>query len=106
MGDKIKGLTGLNKQLTTYVFWCPGCNDVHPYRVARDGDEEAKAPVWSFNGSLDRPTFSPSLLVNSYGQGRRCHLFLTDGQLNFCGDSQHELAGKTVPCPDWDDERW
>lgn len=104
---KLKGITnsaGLRVQL---LFWCPGCKDAHPYRIARDPNEPEHAPVWSFNGDLERPTFSPSLLVNANTSGaRRCHLFLTDGQLSFCSDSDHELAGKTVPCPEWDDERW
>jgi hypothetical protein len=29
--------------------------------------------------------------------GTRCHLFMTDGQLQFLADSEHALAGKTVP---------
>lgn len=62
--------------------------------------------IWSFNGDMERPTFSPSLLVWPTGDGyqKRCHLFLTDGQLQFCGDSDHALAGQTVPLPEWPSE--
>lgn len=88
------------------MFWCPGCKEPHPYRTQRHPNE-AGYPVWNFNGDLEKPTFTPSLLVNANSPGYiRCHLFLTDGQLQFCSDSEHELAGKTVPCPEWDDERW
>lgn len=88
-----------------YSFWCPGCKRPHVYQV----------PRWDFNGDLDRPTFSPSLLVftpewtdpetgEKHARETQCHLFLTDGQLSFCGNSPHELAGKTVPLPEWPSE--
>jgi hypothetical protein len=103
---KIKGISdNKGSPPAVFVFWCPGCEDVHPYRVTAHA-QEPRLPVWKFNGSVERPTFTPSLLVNGSGQGRRCHLFLTDGVLHFCEDSQHKLAGQAVPCPDWDDERW
>lgn len=105
MGDKVKGLRDQSGLLTAYVFWCPGCRDAHPYRVARGAEEDPECPVWTFNGDRERPSFSPSLLVNK-DHPSRCHLYLTDGQLHFCADSHHELKGQTVPCPDWDDERW
>jgi hypothetical protein len=30
-----------------------------------------------------------------------CHYFLRDGQIEFCGDSIHALAGQRVQLPDW-----
>ena len=30
-----------------------------------------------------------------------CHLFITDGQIKFCGDCVHDLNGTTVPLCDW-----
>jgi hypothetical protein len=114
MGVKIKGLENQSEPgVHMYVFWCPGCESVHPYRVKRVADEGPEFPVWSFNGSMEKPTFRASLLV--YGHRNkttneiihpRCHLFLTDGMIQYCGDSEHKLAGQTVECPDWDDERW
>jgi Tol biopolymer transport system component len=82
-----------------YMFYCPGCNDPHPYYVKHIPGNPLT--VWTFNGDMERPTFSPSLLVYPSGQYPRCHLFLTDGQIQFCGDSGHSLAGQTVPLPDW-----
>jgi len=30
-----------------------------------------------------------------------CHSFIRDGQIEFCSDSTHELAGKTVRLLEW-----
>lgn len=39
--------------------WCPGCDSLHPFRIRTvDGD----LPTWEWDGNLERPTFSPSLL--------------------------------------------
>ena len=78
------------------IFWCPGCDEPHQVPVAGD-------KAWQFNGNLESPTISPSLLVrgDERGNGVRCHLFLKNGVLEFCTDSGHGLAGKTVPLPEW-----
>jgi hypothetical protein len=108
MGVKIKGLENQSEPgVHVYVFWCPGCDSVHPYRVKRVAGEGPEFPVWTFNGDLEKPTFRASLLCNANSPGHiRCHLFLTDGMIQYCADSEHKLAGQTVECPDWDDERW
>jgi hypothetical protein len=82
------------------LFECPGCDCPHVIRVA--GDEH---PVWTFNGSLDKPTVSPSILVTSTWKGipTVCHSFIKDGMIQFLGDCTHKLAGKTVQIPDWED---
>ena len=73
---------------TGYVFWCPGCEEAHTYDV----------PRWSFNGDMDKPTFTPSLL---YPEKKvRCHLFVRAGKIEYCGDCGHALAGQTVDLPD------
>ncbi|HUP80814.1 MAG TPA: DUF6527 family protein [Pirellula sp.] len=73
-----------------YLFYCPGCKEVHHYNVGRE-----KRPVWTFNGDFDKPTFSPSLLYPT--KTPRCHLFVTDGNIIYCSDCGHSLAGQTVP---------
>jgi hypothetical protein len=96
-------------------FWCPGCDDVHT--IGHEGPE-----AWTWNGDLDRPTFSPSVLVHmtkwhgtfeEYGRWTRpthnvepgaeatCHSFVTDGRIQFLGDCTHHLAGQTVDLPEW-----
>lgn len=80
------------------LFFCPGCQGYHGVRT--HGPRE-QGPVWGWNGSLERPTFTPSILVRS-GPGMRevCHSFVTDGQIQFLGDCTHALAGQTVPIPE------
>ncbi len=57
---------------------------------------------------MDKPTFTPSLLVNG-GEHRRqdhplrCHSFVTDGMIQFLSDCEHKLAGQTVEIPDYDE---
>ena len=86
-----------------YAFECPGCgygHGVYTKPHLRDGQPQ---PVWNFNGDLERPTFSPSLLVNSHDPKSRCHLFMVAGRIQFLGDCHHALAGQTVECPEWED---
>jgi len=92
-------------------FWCPGCDDVH---TIRHGDEQS----WTWNGDLERPTFSPSIKVGGVqwdrtssfhksahlvepGQPTCCHSFVADGRIQFLGDCTHQLAGQTVDLPEW-----
>lgn len=110
------------KIIDGHVFiHCPGCKRRHALNI----DPANGRPAWGFNGDLDRPTFEPSLLERSghYVSGQPqppdcwlcnraaaedkknyvcgiCHSFIRDGNIQFLGDSTHELAGKTVPLPD------
>lgn len=79
-----------------YVFICPGCDYGHPFEV-----DAPNGTGWTWNGSFDKPTFSPSLMV-AQGTDRQCHSFVRDGRIQFLGDSHHKLAGKTVCLLDWD----
>lgn len=93
------------------LFWCPGCDKAHQVRVG-----DGPGPRWGWNGSADRPTFTPSVLVTwrepsddpalagdpAHDMKRVCHSFVTDGQIRFLADCTHALAGQTVPLP----ERW
>jgi len=76
------------------MFYCPGCEISHVFYVG-----VPNYPSWIFNGNLDKPTFTPSLL--NFGR-IRCHLFLTDGVLRFLSDCGHKLAGKNVSLVDFD----
>lgn len=83
-----------------YRFLCPGCNDFHmPVTYDKQG-----GPMWDFNGSLDYPTFRPSVLCRvRFGDeptDRVCHSFIRDGQIQFLSDCTHELAGQTVELPE------
>jgi len=74
-----------------YWFWCPGCEYSHAFTV----------PPWKFNGDLQKPTFTPSLLCNASYPQSRCHSFVREGKIQFCNDCHHKLAGKTVPLPEF-----
>jgi len=76
---------------------CPGCKCYHVFD-----------PRWLFNGDFERPTFTPSMLVNGTPDmqkyvnehNHRCHSFIRDGNIQFLSDCTHELAGKTVELPE------
>ena len=44
-------------------FRCPGCKRTH---YIQSGAEDG--PNWSWNGSLEKPTFTPSVLVTYPGK--------------------------------------
>jgi hypothetical protein len=107
-------------------YWCQGCETLHMVRV--EGNER---PKWQWNGDLDAPTFTPSVLV-IWDQGeppattpeirekirsgeitqtkvrKVCHTVITDGVVQFLGDCTHQYAGQKLPLPDlppeWIDE--
>jgi hypothetical protein len=98
------------------MFMCPGC--ATPYTLI-DGTEHtpsgihmlpvnssAKSPQWTWDGNLEAPTLSPSILshIHPYDDQSRpqgvCHSFLVAGVLQFLGDCTHPLAGQNVPLPD------
>lgn len=84
-----------------YAFQCPGCKRRHMVFTTNEGYQHG---VWKWNGDVERPTITPSLLVNAPGRFHvsdipTCHSFITDGMIHFLEDSTHELAGKTVELP-------
>lgn len=81
-----------------YVFHCPGCKGGH---VIREKGTTRPGASWTFNGSLEKPTFSPSYLTGTDNfTVRRCHSYIEDGMIRFLSDCWHELRGKTVPMVD------
>lgn len=96
----------------SFWWWCRGCNTHHRFvtKLARG----EVGPVWTWNGSLERPTFAPSLLYRwtdhwkcnppepckkpgCQGRPAVCHVFVRNGQVQYLGDCTHELRGQTVP---------
>ena len=98
--------------VTGYMFWCPGCKSNHSFRTApADPDlphlrnsDGSLPPVWSFDGNMDAPSFTDSLLYQNASP--RCHLYVRNGMIEFCPDCEHGLAGQTVPLPDLEEERY
>lgn len=82
--------TGGTNGVPNYLWWCPGCEYAHGIWVTPQGDK----PRWDWNGSLEKPTFSPSVLC----QGTyRCHTFVRGGVIEYLADCNHHLAGQKVP---------
>lgn len=91
------------------LFKCPGCDCAHGVYV--DGSNR---PVWQWNGSMDAPTFTPSVKVTypanpnaleafkEWRKERICHSFVRDGKIQFLTDCTHALSGQTVEIPEWD----
>jgi Family of unknown function (DUF6527) len=90
-----------------YVHWCPACNEAHAFAVGKPFKSGAQ---WTFNGDVERPTFTPSMNIISNPRGHKnhqpnqstevCHYFLRDGTIQYLGDCTHALRGQTVPLPD------
>lgn len=107
-------------------FWCPACRDQHSYVIGGGRG-------WTWDGDLESPTFSPSLLVHPRRRFKpgttdaeieaarlvtpegeplagitettfRCHLFLRSGKIQYCGDCDHALAGQTIDLPEFPEE--
>lgn len=115
-----------------FSFWCPGCQSFHTINTV-----EGHGPCWGFNGNVDAPTFTPSVLTwwdeaedqeamdalydehwrcheagDAEGKAaaaekmkalprttKRCHSFVTNGNIQFLSDCTHALAGQTVALP-------
>jgi hypothetical protein len=111
-----KDITG--KDITGWIFYCPGCQEHHEIDSR-----------WTFDGNMEQPTFTPSLKCGPYwrmppgwsydkakAEGKAendpvtgrlpgavnwtCHLFIRGGKIEFLGDCTHELKGQTVELPD------
>ena len=92
----------IENQKGIYAFWCEGCQCSHFIAVA---DNDQNFPVWSFNGDMEKPTVSPSILVKSTDNGvpTVCHSFIRNGKIQYLSDCTHKLAGQTVDLRDFDD---
>lgn len=81
------------------VFYCPGCKRNHavPYTNTRPHT----GGLWFWDENQEQPTIEPSLRILTEANGpSHCHVVVTNGVLNYCGDCRHELAGKSVPMQD------
>ena len=95
----------------SFLFMCPGCGYAHQVWVKSNPlRNNGNHPVWGWNGSMEKPTFTPSLLCNGSMKSeevregyQRCHSFITDGKIHFLCDCSHELVNKTVEMKDWEE---
>lgn len=93
---------------------------MHIYWI--EGDHKY-GPVWSFNGRVEAPSFSPSMKITYDGKDIEsgdavhecCHYFVKLGEefgeplklergrsyIQYCGDTTHApLKGQTLPLPE------
>lgn len=82
--------TNQDGKVISYMIECPGCGMCHAF------DER-----WQFNGNLESPTFSPSMLAR-WPKNNVCHSFVTDGKIRFLNDCTHDKAGQTLDLPEWE----
>lgn len=97
MGNKVSKFTDKAGN-EGYHFHCPACDHAHLVYTAG-----SNVPKWSFNGDLEKPTFSPSLRCFWPGREKEytCHSFIRNGKMEFLNDCTHDMAGKTVELPDF-----
>ena len=88
------------------AFICPGCllrdtegTGLHMLPVNTD----KTSPSWEWDGNLEAPTLSPSILTGKNDPDFKCHSFLRAGVFEFLSDCTHSLAGQNVPMPDLPD---
>lgn len=115
MSDKILREVEFTEKWCDFMFFCPACQCGHGIWTKKRNGLGAQ---WTFNGNMDAPSFQPSLKITEMmwtppvtpenleewkvkpweqkQVQKICHLFVTDGRLQYCGDCTHELAGKTV----------
>lgn len=91
-------------QIYGYSFRCPGCGHLHVLNT----NPLYHNTCWGFNGNVDHPTFTPSLLCKSgwyvapdiypvdHKSSYLCHSFITNGQIQYLSDCTHHLAGQTI----------
>lgn len=111
-----------------YFFFCPGCQCRH---LVYTNEPAASGSRWIFNGDINNPTISPSLLIRTghYVPGQEnercwcnyiaehpeekdqvphcsvCHSFIRAGKIQFLPDCSHHLAGQTVDLPDYEETK-
>jgi hypothetical protein len=86
------------QKLIGYSFICPGCKNRHVFYTDYPEYPEKN---WQFNGDVDKPTFSPSLLIlGDDNFNKRCHSFVKEGKIQFLSDCEHSLAGQTIELPE------
>jgi hypothetical protein len=113
---------------TGMMVFCKACGCGHLFNTAPgpNGVGGSK-PVWTFDGNMDAPTFSPSMLCRTTRFTARgeadhaawldagcpppaprfeseplvCHSFVRAGTMEYLPDCSHELASQTVDLPDF-----
>ena len=86
---KVERLENQKGEFGCYIIYCKGCGNHHGFDSR-----------WTFNGDFEKPTFSPSMLVNQHMPEKRCHSFVRDGKIQYLSDCFHKYAGQTLELED------
>lgn len=84
------------------MFVCPGCLEMYPGSIGLHMlpvNSSEKKPSWEWDGNLEQPTLSPSILTK-HRETEICHSYLRNGVFEFLSDCSHPLANQSVPAPD------
>jgi len=93
--ETLKHLRSQGYEAVRQIYhYCQGCEQEHVFTVGQNG--------WTFNNNFEKPTFSPSMLINKHDPKTRCHYFIKNGQIQFLSDCHHALAGQTLDLIDLD----
>ncbi len=117
---KLKIISGDVEHPKVLSFFCEGCNEEHSVWV--NGYKHPNSTAWGWNGSMDTPTFTPSILIKSghyatyFKEGDSCwctyntkhaddpssfvcvvcHTYITNGKIEYLPDSTHHLSGQII----------
>ena len=104
--------SGTGRDLGTQAWiYCPGCKHYHFLRIRMpaqptqqeiDDQRNNVHGLWTFNGDVEQPTFTASLLVGAAIPGSRCHSQITAGYIIFYADCDHALKNESVELPQID----
>lgn len=101
MKSKLITVLDHGKVYTALFFVCPGCATLgHTGLHLLPVNTTNKTPSWDWDGNLEAPTISPSILTAKDDDAMRCHSFLRNGIFEFLGDCAHKFANQKVPMPD------
>lgn len=103
--EVIHEVTGV---LYGYAVRCPACTElnlgsIHVFALKMCNG----APGWVFSGTLESPTFQPSMRATATegdtGTVHVCHSFVREGKIQYLNDCTHRMAGTTVDLPDFEE---
>lgn len=93
---KVSAVKDDSGKLWGYMIFCPACECGHLFYTNHSNPK----CNWTFDGNMEQPTFSPSMLVYQGQSHPRCHSFVRDGKIQFLSDCTHKFANQTLDLPD------
>lgn len=118
MKSMLRNVDDHGTKYNALMFVCPGCQKEKSGPAGSLGsshssglhmlpvNSEDHSPSWNWDGNLEAPTVSPSILTrwgnDSIGI-HVCHSFLRNGVFEYLSDCTHSYASQQVPLPDLPD---